>query len=310
MGLSIIGGGAWGTALAIVASRNDPMRTVYLCARDLELVNAINNTHTNQKYLPGISIPKNVIASQECISHASNIIVLAVPAQYTKSVCQNIVGTIDDGTIVVVTAKGIDIESEMFISQVVSSVLPNNRICALSGPGLAKEVASGCKTLVTLGGCAHELSGIMSDDSFSTEITDDLIGVQVCGALKNVLGIALGFAVGHGCGDNAKARLFTRALYEMSTLCTAMGGVNSTVMMACGVGDLFLSCASLSSRNTALGYSIARGTFDSSGKLPEGYHTSGVLCKLITRLGLDMPLCLGVRSLLQGDIHNAMQYII
>lgn len=308
--VTVVGGGAWGTALAAVAARASPEREVYLVVRNSDVCTEINTRRTNRQYTGDILIPGNVIAVQEFRGTQAGTVVIAVPTQHTRAACILVSERTFDDQVVVMAAKGMECQREsasnrapLLMSEVASDILPNNPIAVISGPSFANEVLAEEPTMVTLGGASGVCSKVSQDFSsevFNIEITEDIIGVQLCGALKNVLGVAFGMAIGANWGHNAKARLLVQALHEMALICAAMGGSRNTVGMSCGVGDLFLSCESMVSRNTRLGYSLARG--DNSDARPEGYYMASAVFDLSNKLSLRLPICNMVYNILYTGV--------
>jgi len=304
--VAVVGGGSWGTALAVLAARASRADVVHLVVRDALICAEINSRHTNTKYAGDFVIPTNVVATQDFNEAArADVVIIATPTQHTRAACIELARAISEphskNLNVVLASKGIEHGSFMLMSEVAVSVLHSQNVYAISGPSFAAEVLGGSPTIVTLGGSdiqvCTEIASKIGNRDFHIEITDDIIGVQVCGAVKNVIGIAFGMAVGIGCGHNYKAGLFVQALRETQALCVAMGGSSVTATLACGIGDMFLSCESVFSRNTRLGYAMARGEVY-EGVMPEGYHMAKVAHAIIDKMSLHLPVCTGVYRVL------------
>ncbi|MDX5594811.1 NAD(P)H-dependent glycerol-3-phosphate dehydrogenase [Pseudovibrio sp. SPO723] len=309
--IAVLGGGSWGTALALAACRAG--RTVRQWARDAETVAAINEHNTNPKYLPGITWAEHITATtdlEEAVKGADAIL-LVTPAQTTAVVLEQIKPWVTKGTPLVLCAKGIEASTGRLLSEVVDESLPDAIACALSGPSFAVDVAKGLPTAVTIASenalVADHLSEALASASFRPYATDDLIGVEVGGALKNVLAIACGAAVGYGLGASAQAALTARGFAELSRLGAALGARKETLTGLSGLGDLVLTCSSEQSRNFAFGLSIGRGTDPQSlvapgQKLAEGAHSARIAVSLAAKHGVDMPIAAAVAEVVTGKL--------
>ena len=222
--ISIIGAGAWGTALALVARRagND----VSIWAFEAEIVAAINNNHENTLYLPGVALDPAIRATADLAEAATaDVLLLAPPAQHLRSTIAPLAGALPATVPLIVCAKGIEQETLALMSEAVEATFPRNPVFILSGPTFAADVAAGLPTAVTLAGsdlgAAQALADRLSSDRFRPYSGDDVIGAQIGGAIKNVLAIACGIAEGRDFGDNARAALVTRGLAELTRLCLA-----------------------------------------------------------------------------------------
>lgn len=306
--IGIIGGGAFGTALGCAAVRAG--REVLLWARDRDIVAAINGDHENPHYLPGIALPKALRATDDiALAAACDALILAVPAQFLRQVAGQLPVSAQAGTPVIICAKGIENSTLKLMNEVAAAILPDAPLAALSGPSFAAEVARGLPTAVTLATADAEigagLARALGTAVFRPYLTDDVIGVEVCGAMKNVIAIACGIAEGHGYGDSARAALMTRGLAEITRLAIAMGGQPQTMLGLAGVGDLALTCNSRQSRNFTLGYRLGQGQklaaiFAGSRSVFEGAHTVHAAAQLAAREQVEMPICAAVSAILEG----------
>ncbi len=257
--IGIVGAGAWGTALAQAAARAG--RRVLLFARDPAVVHSIRTRRSNPRHLPDLTLEPAIEATGEPGDlGTADLLLLTVPAQTLRGVAHMLP---PDPTPVVICAKGLESASGRRLSEVLASARAESRIAVLSGPNFAAEVAQGLPAATTLG-CADPALGqaiakALSGPSFRVYWTDDVTGVEIGGAIKNVLAIAAGVVAGRGLGENARAALITRGLAELARLGEALGARPETLMGLAGLGDLILSAGSLTSRNMAFGHAIGRG---------------------------------------------------
>ncbi len=304
--ISVIGAGAWGTALAITAERAG--NEVLVWAREGDVVTSINTVHTN-KFLPSAVLSDKIQATddlQKAIDFAE-VVLLVAPAQFTRSVLEQIRPMWRDDVPLVLCAKGLEVSSGLLLTEVAKDVLPNATICVLSGPGFAAEVAKGNPTATTIaaedGKLAEQLVKMMGSAMFRPYFSTDIVAPEVCGALKNVIAIAAGVVDGCGFGDNGRAALITRGLSEMARFARALGGHRSTVLGMSGVGDLVLTCCSAQSRNYSFGYQLgchknAAQVLAESTATVEGVPTAAAVMKRARALNVDMPICEAVENVL------------
>ena len=306
--IGVVGGGAWGTALAQAAARAG--RSVVLWALEPDVVDAINQRHENSRFLAGIALDPAIRASGKLadIAHTDAVLLVA-PAQHLHGVGRALAPFLPAGVPVAICAKGIELGTSALMSEVAAAVLPDTPLAVLSGPTFAAEVARGQPTAVTLA-CADPLLGArlveaLGGRMFRPYLSDDMIGAQIGGAVKNVLAIACGVVEGKCCGDNARAALITRGLAEMVRLGVALGGRAETLMGLSGLGDLTLTCTSRQSRNNSLGVALGEGRplADILGErqtVAEGVHSAAAVVALAARVGVDMPICAAVDAILNG----------
>lgn len=302
----VIGGGAWGTALAQVLRRAG--REVVLWAREAEAVAAINQSHENPLFLPGVALDPGIAATTKLDAVAlADALLLTVPAQYLRDTCTALAPSLAAGRPVVICSKGIEEGSGALMSEVVASSLPQAALAVLSGPTFAIEVARGLPTAVTLAAndtvLGQSLIAAMGTRAFRPYLSDDVIGAQIGGAVKNVMAIACGIIMGRGMGDNARAALITRGLAEMVRLALAKGGKSETLMGLSGLGDLTLTCSSTQSRNHALGLALGKGEdlsryLAARRSVAEGVSSASATATLARRLNVDMPIVAAVDAIL------------
>ncbi|MEY4473776.1 MAG: hypothetical protein RL671_2080 [Pseudomonadota bacterium] len=307
MNIGVLGGGAWGTALAqAFASDGTPVR---LWAREEEVVAAINDRQRNPLFLPSAELAPSIVATGDMAAMDSLPILLVVaPAQHLGKV---LAGLSDRPRDLVLCSKGIEAGTGRLMADVAKSALPQAEIAVLSGPTFAHEVAEGLPTAVTLacaGGAAQwqRLCSVLSRPMLRPYYSDDVVGAEIGGAVKNVLAIACGVVDGLGLGQNARAALIARGYAEMTRFGLALGARADTLAGLCGLGDLVLTCSSTSSRNFTLGKALGEGMSAAealSGKLSvaEGAHTAPVLADLASKRGIAMPIVAAVARLLAGQ---------
>ncbi|MCJ2184369.1 NAD(P)-dependent glycerol-3-phosphate dehydrogenase [Novosphingobium sp. 1949] len=307
--VGVVGAGAWGTALAQALARASKGGEVLLWAREAALAERINQTRVNDLYLPGATIEPGVRATSDLAQLGELDALLAVvPAQFLASVIADLPDRPRD---LVLCAKGIEATSGRLMADVAREAAPASRLAVLSGPTFAHEVAAGLPTAVTLacsGGREQwdRLAPTIASPAFRPYYSDDVIGAEIGGAIKNVLAIACGVVEGLGLGQNARAALIARGYAEMLRFGLARGGRAETLSGLCGLGDLVLTCSSTSSRNFSLGLALGQGMSAAqalSGKssVAEGAATAPILADLARREGLDMPIAQAVARLLEGS---------
>jgi glycerol-3-phosphate dehydrogenase (NAD(P)+) len=305
--LAVIGGGAWGTALGIVARRAGLVPVIW--ARDPNVVGAINERHENPFYLPGVTLDPLIVATTDvgAVVSDADAALLTVPAQFLRAVILTFRPTLRSGFPVLICAKGIEVGSFKTMSEVCHEILPGLPFAVLSGPSFAAEVARDLPTAVTIASddaqLAHSFVTGLGTSRFRPYLSDDPIGVQVGGAVKNVLAIACGIAVGRGLGDNTRASLITRGLAEVIRLGRAKGGREETFRGLSGLGDLVLTCNANQSRNYALGLALGRGerldaALSGTRSVVEGVATAAAVVGLARRLGVEMPITEAVAAVM------------
>jgi glycerol-3-phosphate dehydrogenase (NAD(P)+) len=308
--IAVIGGGAWGTALAMLLA--DKRHEVTLWMYEKELAEETTRTRENHIYLPGFTLSSSITitSSLETAVRAKSMLLSVVPSHTVRTVTGQYASFLEKDTIIVSASKGIEIDTLMPLSEIFMDVLPkefHGRLCFLSGPSFAKEVARHMPTAIALASADSVLGkkaqAVLSNDYFRVYTNDDIIGVELAGALKNVVAIAAGVLEGLGYGYNTMAALLTRGLAEMTRLGVAMGGKPSTFAGLAGMGDLVLTCTGGLSRNRTLGIRLGRGdNLDAIMKetrtVAEGVKTARAARDLSRKFKIDMPIVDEVYQLL------------
>lgn len=314
MKCAVIGGGSWGTAIACLLARND--HQVRMWALESEVIDEINKQQRNSLYLPEAKLPEGVRASDSFkdILEGAEIIFSVVPSQFLRSVIRRMLDFIPDEIVIVSATKGIENETLATMSEVYQKELGgrgNRRIAALAGPSFAKEVVRRYPTAVVVA-TENPDDAVIVQEAFSTDFfriytATDLIGVEICGAVKNVIAIASGILAGLGFGDNTRAGLITRGLAEIARLVQAKGGRRQTVAGLAGVGDMVLTCTSTTSRNFSVGQRLGLGESleeitSSMPMIAEGVRTTKSVAALAERGAIEMPISQAVNSILYSGL--------
>ena len=302
--VAVIGAGAWGTALAAVAARAG--REVTLHVRDPLAAARIAASRTNPK-LPGVSLAAAIAVTADLAEAAqSHMILLVTPAQSLRQAMTALAPHLAAATPVIACAKGIERGSHKFMTEIIAETAPRAVPAILSGPSFADDVARGLPTAVTLAARDETLAGqlvqALGSPTFRPYHTTDVRGVEIGGAAKNVLAIAAGIVVGRNLGASAQAALTTRGFAELTRFGRAFGARGETLAGLSGLGDLILSCASLQSRNFALGAALGRGDPAPAGKLAEGAATAPVLVELAASRQVELPVATAVAAILGGGM--------
>lgn len=306
MRCAVIGAGAWGTALADLLAANGANTSIW--AHEPEVVADINDRHENATFLAGARLSDRLRASTDCPSVVDDaaLIVVAAPSPHVRAVVRRVAPAVRRDAVVVVASKGIEHGSLALMTDVVASELPGP-VVALSGPSFAAEVAARQPTAIVAASAdaaaAAMTQQLFSNSSFRVYTHDDVAGVELGGALKNVMAVATGITEGLGFGFNTRAALITRGLAEMSRLGVALGAQPSTFAGLAGMGDLVLTCTGALSRNRALGVAVGKGATLAealAGKttVAEGANTTESACDLAARHGVEMPIATMVRRVL------------
>ncbi|HEX4711096.1 NAD(P)H-dependent glycerol-3-phosphate dehydrogenase [Phenylobacterium sp.] len=306
----VIGGGAWGTALAQVCARAGLGATLW--AREADVVASVNASHENTSFLPGIDLDPAIRATGDLAELAASDLVLAVaPAQHLRATLTAFAPHVRDGMQILLCAKGVEQGSLKLMTEVLAETIPGAAPAVLSGPSFAAEVARGLPTAVTLAcpeeNCARDLAELIATPTFRPYFANDMIGAEAGGAVKNVLAIACGIVEGRGLGRSAHAALITRGFSELTRLAVALGGQAETVAGLCGLGDLVLTCSSPQSRNMSVGLALGRGETLAealAGKLSvaEGVASAPAVRQLARKLGVDVPICEATAAILAGEV--------
>lgn len=308
----VFGGGSFATALAYVLSKNH--HTVTLLTRNEAVAQSINEQHRNPKYLSTFTLPPNVRASTraEDVVPQARYIVHAVPVQASREYLQRLAPLIAPDTPIISSSKGLHTESLRYMSDIVPEALGRNQPMAfISGPSFAKELMQDVPTAVVVASVdsvtRERVQRLFASPSFRVYTTDDVVGVEIGGALKNVFAIAAGMSEGLGLGTNTLAALVTRGCSEMTRLAVKMGARPDTVSGLSGIGDLMLTCFGSLSRNRTVGKRLGSGESLESilatmEEVAEGVATTPAACKLAEQYGLDLPIIKAVAAILRGDL--------
>jgi glycerol-3-phosphate dehydrogenase (NAD(P)+) len=306
--LSVVGAGSWGTAVAAMLARRGPTT---LWARSAELAAAINATHHNETYLPGIELPDALRATEDAAQavQGAEMLLIAVPSHGFRNVLMALAPHIGRHVAVVSLTKGIEAGSNQRMSEIVRQVLPANPVGVLTGPNLAQEIAEGqpAASVVALDEArlAELAQEALHGTTYRVYTSSDVIGCEVAGAVKNVIAVAAGMSDGLGFGENTRAALITRGLAELGRVGTALGGQLLTFGGLAGVGDLVATCTSPRSRNRSVGLAIGRGeplarVLSGMHMVAEGVRTAGPLVELAHEVGVEMPIAEQVAAIVAG----------
>jgi glycerol-3-phosphate dehydrogenase (NAD(P)+) len=305
---AVVGAGAWGTTLALHLAKHGP---IILLARDEQQAREIAEERQNRRYLPGINLPVEVEVSADpsVVASADEMVVFAVPAAAMRTSAERVKSALGESPVVLSVAKGIEQGTLLRMTEVLAEVIPeaNGRIAAMSGPNLALEIARGLPASSVIAAededVGRRASDMIGTRSFRLYRNRDVVGVELCGALKNIIAIAAGAAEQLGFGDNGKAGLITRGLSEITRLGIAAGANPLTFAGLAGLGDVIATCYSALSRNHRLGVELAKGRHwpDVEATLPgvaEGAYTVTAALAMADRLGVEMPIA--------QEVHNAL----
>ncbi len=307
--IGVIGAGAWGTALAQVAAQAGG-HSVVLWLRDGAAAAEINRTHSNEAKLPGVALSPAIVATAAASDlNACRIVLVAAPAQAVRSVLATVAGHLPPAVRLVMTAKGFERGTAALMTDIMAEVCPAAEPLVLSGPSFAGDVVRGLPTAVTLAARtiegAEDVAQNLSSPTFRLYLSDDLTGVQVGGAVKNILAIACGIVAGRGLGESARAALMARAFAELTRVGRALGARSETMAGLSGLGDLVLTCSSAQSRNYRLGMALGEGRalsdiLGTQRGTSEGAFTASVVVEIARRHGVDVPIIAGVTDILEG----------
>jgi glycerol-3-phosphate dehydrogenase (NAD(P)+) len=308
--VGIIGGGAWGTALAQTLRLAG--RDALLWAREPGVVAEINTAHVNTPFLPGVALDPNLRATSALADIAAQHVVLMVaPAQHVRAISDELAKHLPASRPVVICAKGLEQATGKLLGEVMAEVLPQAEQAVLSGPSFAADVARGLPAALTLATPDEALGQALATSLGYRHLriywASDPVGVQLGGAVKNVLAIAAGIVEGRGLGASAHAALVTRGFAELRRFGGALGARADTLMGLSGLGDLLLTCGSPQSRNMSLGRALGQGqTLDavlgSRRSVAEGVYTAGAVAKVAAEKGIDMPICQAVHAIVEGRV--------
>lgn len=313
----VLGGGSWGTALALSLAKKGYEVAIWM--RDKEQCENMNYARENLKYLPGVVIPNNINATNDIEKALSNkkVIVSAIPTQAARENFKNIKQYINKEQIIVNVSKGIEVGSLSRISEIVKEELPENEYAVLSGPSHAEELARDIPTTAVVASCKRQIAEYIQDifmtPKFRVYTNPDVVGVEIGGALKNIIALGAGISDGLGYGDNTKAALMTRGIVEIGRLGCMMGAKEVTFAGLSGVGDLIVTCTSMHSRNRRAGILIGEGkkldeVSESIGMVVEGVKTTKATYELSKKYDIEMPITQEIYNVLynNADVKNAV----
>jgi len=315
--VSIVGAGSWGTAIAILMANKG--YDVKLWARERELAKRIEDTRENKDYLPGTLLPENITVSSDmeyCCSY-SEAVIIAAPSHAMRDVCGKMSRFITESQVIVSLTKGIENDTLLRMSQIIKELLPENEVAVVSGPSHAEEVAKGIPTAVVASSkkrvVAEYVQDLFMTHMFRVYTNPDVVGVELGGALKNIIALGAGIIDGLELGDNTKAAVMTRGIVEMARLGEAMGASRNTFAGLSGIGDLIVTCTSMHSRNRRAGIAIGQGksveeVLGSTKMVVEGIKTTKAANELAVRQGIEMPITQEIYNLLfnKADIRNSV----
>jgi glycerol-3-phosphate dehydrogenase (NAD(P)+) len=300
-----VGGGAWGTALGAHCAR--AALPVRLWAREPEVAEAVNRAHENPLFLPGVTLPPTLEASSSLaeVLEGAAIVLVVVPSEFARGLYREMRPRLHPGAVLVSATKGLELDTLLRMTRVAAEEVPGQPLAVLSGPSFALEVARALPTAVVAAagdhGVAQSVQRALSSATFRVYSSQDVVGVELAGALKNVIAIAAGIIDGLGYGHNTEAALITRGLAEISRLAGPLGGRPETLAGLAGLGDLVLTCTGALSRNRQVGQGLGRGLSlaeASSGRMAEGVRTTLAACALAEREGIEMPIAQQMKAVL------------
>ena len=306
--VGVVGSGAWGTALAQLSASNGADTSLW--ALEPEVATTVNNTHYNNDFLPEIKLLDSIraTASLKDLAHA-DAIVFVTPTQFARPIMSELASILPDEIPVLLCAKGIEQGSSALVSEIAEEVWPRARLAVLSGPSFAHDVARGLPTAITLACPSADLGGrwieTLGAPHFRPYYSEDIVGAELGGAIKNVIAIAAGVAIGKKFGESARAALIARGFVEFQRLGVAMGANAQTMAGLSGLGDLILTATSERSRNTSLGIALGQGrtvdeVLSTRQSVSEGAATASAVVALAARKNVEMPICAAVDDLVAG----------
>lgn len=307
--VGLLGGGSWGTTVAALVARNAP---VTLWARDTETVDEINTNNSNEKYLPGAKLPKQLTATSDIEKAIQNVdvLIVGVPSQGFRQVLEQAKPHVRPWIPIISLTKGLEPSTQNRMTQIIEEVLPGHPVGVLTGPNLAREIMAGQAAAAVIAmkdkNIVTKLQKLFRSGLFRVYTNDDVIGCELGGVLKNIIAIAVGMGDGQGAGDNTRAGLITRGLAEISRLGVAMGGKAETFAGLTGMGDMIATCTSSQSRNRFVGVELGKGRkiddiIEEMVMVAEGVKSAPTVIQLAQELNVRMPIAQDVYRVLQGQ---------
>jgi glycerol-3-phosphate dehydrogenase (NAD(P)+) len=307
--VGLLGGGSWGTTVASLVTRNVP---VTLWARNPETVIEINTRHTNEKYLPGASLPEKLVATNDIAEAVrdADVVVMGIPSQNFRKVLEEVKKHIRAWVPVISLTKGLELDTGMRMTEIISEVLPGHPVGVLTGPNLAREIMAGqaAASVIAMEDeiIVRELQKVFQSGLFRVYTNTDVIGCELGGVLKNIIAIAVGMGDGQGAGDNTRSALITRGLAEVTRLGVAIGGRPETFAGLAGMGDMIATCTSPQSRNRHVGVELGKGRdmqdiIDEMVMVAEGAKSAPAVIALSEKHAIEMPIARDVFRVVSGD---------
>ncbi|PIE37423.1 MAG: NAD(P)H-dependent glycerol-3-phosphate dehydrogenase [Gammaproteobacteria bacterium] len=314
--VGLLGGGSWGTTVAALLTRNAP---VTLWARSKKTVEEINTHHTNEKYLPGATLPKALKATHdlEAAVRDADVIVMGIPSQNFRSVLEGVREHLRPWVPVISLTKGLELDTGKRMTEIINEILPGHPVGVLTGPNLAREIMAGqaAASVLAMGDkiVQQELQRLFRSGLFRVYTNDDVVGCELGGVLKNIIAIAVGMGDGMGAGDNTRAALITRGLAEVTRLGVALGGRPETFAGLAGMGDMIATCTSPQSRNRHVGVELGKGRkmqeiIDDMVMVAEGVKSAPAVLALAHQYQVAMPIAEDVYKVIQGESDAGLAY--
>ena len=309
LNVAVLGGGSWGTTVASMVTRNVP---VTLWARNQATVDEINTHHTNETYLPGATLPNKLVATNNIAKAVggADVVIMGIPSQNFRNVLLEVKQHIRAWVPVISLTKGLELDTGMRMTQIITEVLPGHPVGVLTGPNLAREIMAGQAAAGVIAMedeiIVQELQNVFKSGLFRVYTNTDVIGCELGGVLKNIIAIAVGMGDGQGAGDNTRSALITRGLAEVTRLGVAMGGRAETFSGLAGMGDMIATCTSPQSRNRHVGVELGKGRnmqdiIDEMVMVAEGAKSAPAVIALSEKYGVEMPIARDVYRVLSGD---------
>jgi len=318
--IGLLGGGSWGTTVASLTARNCPT-TIW--ARNQATVDEINTHHTNEKYLPGAKLPKTLKAANTIADTVgdADVVVMGIPGQHFREVLREARPHIRPWVPIVSLSKGLEVGTKMRMTEIIEAEMPGHPAGVLTGPNLAKEIASGQAAASVIAmvddTIAVRLQSVFQTGLFRVYTNEDVVGCELGGALKNIIAIATGMGDGADAGHNTKSAIITRGLAELTRLGVAMGGQLQTFSGLAGMGDLVATCSSTQSRNRYVGFNLGKGRkiddiIAEMSEVAEGVKTAKVVMELAKEYAIEMPIATEVYKVLyEGNtVHDAFRGLL
>ncbi|WP_439101425.1 NAD(P)H-dependent glycerol-3-phosphate dehydrogenase [Congregibacter sp.] len=316
LNVAVLGGGSWGTTVAALTTRNAP---VTIWARNPATVDEINNAHRNQTYLPDAVLPDSLRATNDIGDAVANadVVVMGIPSQNFRSVLLEVKKHLRAWVPVVSLTKGLELDTRMRMTEIISEVLPGHPVGVLTGPNLAREIMAGqaAASVIAMNDSiiVRSLQEIFKSGLFRVYTNPDVVGCELGGVLKNIIAIAVGMGDGQGAGDNTRAALITRGLAEVTRLGVAMGGRAETFAGLAGMGDMIATCTSSQSRNRHVGIQLGKGKTmeqiaDEMFMVAEGAKSAPAVMALAEKYDIDMPIARDVYRVVTGETNARGAY--